>query len=136
MFGENSGGAEYGRTPVTHLPQNWYVGSQVTNDGVNDQTNVALNADFGSFSVNTSISVIESDSTRVVETLEPITLTVGVYNGTFTVSSDSDVVAGPNSADNVFLRNFEVTTDLYTFCLLYTSPSPRDCKTSRMPSSA
>ena len=38
MFGENSGGAEYGRTPVTHLPQNWYVGSQVTNDGVNDQT--------------------------------------------------------------------------------------------------
>ena len=30
MFGENSGGAEYGRTPVTHLPQNWYVGSQVT----------------------------------------------------------------------------------------------------------
>ena len=87
MFGENSGGAEYGRTPVTHLPQNWYVGSQVTNDGVNDQTNVALNADFGSFSVNTSISVIESDSTRVVETLEPIALTVGVYNGTFTVSS-------------------------------------------------
>ena len=123
IFGENSGGAEYGRTPVTHLPQNWYVGSQVTNDGVNDQTNVALNADFGSFSVNTSISVVESDSTRVVETLEPIALTVGVYNGTFTVSSDSDAVAGPNSADNVFLRNFEVTTDLYSLDGIGNHPS-------------
>ena len=123
IFGENSGGAEYGRTPVTHLPQNWYVGSQVTNDGVNDQTNVALNADFGSFSVNTSISVVESDSTRVVETLEPIALTVGVYNGTFTVSSDSDAVAGPNSADNVFQRNFEVTTDLYTLDGIGNHPS-------------
>ena len=27
-------------------------------------------------------------------------------------------------------------TSLYTFCLLYTSPSPRDGATSRMPSSA
>ena len=26
--------------------------------------------------------------------------------------------------------------DLHSFCLLYTSPSPRDPKTSRMPSSA
>ena len=26
--------------------------------------------------------------------------------------------------------------DLYTFCLLYTSPSPRDRQKSRMPSSA
>jgi len=28
------------------------------------------------------------------------------------------------------------TEDLYTYCLLYTSPSPRDLSTSRMPSSA
>ena len=30
----------------------------------------------------------------------------------------------------------EVTTDGYKICLLYTSPSPRDLSTSRMPSSA
>ena len=30
----------------------------------------------------------------------------------------------------------EEKTDEYTACLLYTSPSPRDPKTSRMPSSA
>tara|TARA_B100001939_G_scaffold282210_1_gene251201 strand:- start:297 stop:1244 length:948 start_codon:yes stop_codon:yes gene_type:complete len=67
--------------------------------------------------------MIESDSTRVVETLEPIALSVGVYNGTFTVSSDSDAVAGPNSGDNVFQRNFEVTTDLYSLDGMGNHPS-------------
>ena len=33
-------------------------------------------------------------------------------------------------------EKFEITTDVRYFCLLYTSPSPRDPKTSRMPSSA
>ena len=49
IFGENSGGAQYGRTPVITYHKIGMLGSQVTNDGVNDQTNVALNADFGSF---------------------------------------------------------------------------------------
>ena len=31
---------------------------------------------------------------------------------------------------------FEQADDLLKFCLLYTSPSPRDLSTSRMPSSA
>ena len=30
----------------------------------------------------------------------------------------------------------KVTDDMYANCLLYTSPSPRDLSTSRMPSSA
>ena len=36
------------------------------------------------------------------------------------------------------VMNFEMATELALSenCLLYTSPSPRDCKTSRMPSSA
>ena len=63
---------------------------------------------------STLYGVIEADSTYFVEALEPIVLTAGVYNGTFTASSDSDAVAGPNSADNVYQRNFEVTTDLYS----------------------
>ena len=30
----------------------------------------------------------------------------------------------------------KLSTDVYVFCLLYTSPSPRDGRISRMPSSA
>ena len=33
-------------------------------------------------------------------------------------------------------RDIETLADLYTDCLLYTSPSPRDATLSRMPSSA
>ena len=42
--------------------------------------------------------------------------------------------------DIIFFNNYEVNQDNLTIphydCLLYTSPSPRDPKTSRMPSSA
>ena len=33
-------------------------------------------------------------------------------------------------------KNFEINLEDYLICLLYTSPSPRDLSTSRMPSSA
>ena len=36
----------------------------------------------------------------------------------------------------LFLRQFDVDIDYYIPCLLYTSPSPRDQRGSRMPSSA
>ena len=45
----------------------------------------------------------------------------------------------PNSANSQFFIMFEPGYFLngqYTVCLLYTSPSPRDLSTSRMPSSA
>ena len=41
------------------------------------------------------------------------------------------------TSENSFLNAAAcVETELSPFCLLYTSPSPRDPKTSRMPSSA
>ena len=40
-----------------------------------------------------------------------------------------------NIGGNVMFSTLETTTRVYT-CLLYTSPSPRDLSTSRMPSSA
>ena len=47
---------------------------------------------------------------------------------------------GPTTGDKVRLADtelfIEVENDLTTYCLLYTSPSPRDLSTSRMPSSA
>ena len=42
-----------------------------------------------------------------------------------------------NNTVNWFGNIFETKRDYYNFfCLLYTSPSPRDLSTSRMPSSA
>ena len=47
------------------------------------------------------------------------------------------VEAGPRIGEGVSARNSEVIhAGLYYPCLLYTSPSPRDLSTSRMPSSA
>ena len=114
IYGETHYGAEYGRVPITEIDANWVVGAQVTNDGVNDQTNVTLNADFGSFSTTSSLGIVESDSTSVIESLEPLTLTAGTYQGTFTVSSDSDQVGGANFGDNTYERNFEITSDVYS----------------------
>jgi len=51
---------------------------------------------------------------------------IGSVGGNVSVSAGGDVVAG----DKV------TTTTSTTTCLLYTSPSPRDLSTSRMPSSA
>ena len=114
IYGETHYGAEYGRVPISEIDANWVVGAQVTNDGVNDQTNVTLNADFGSFSTTSSLGIVESDSTSVIESLEPLTLATGTYQGTFTVSSDSDQVGGPNFGDNTYERNFEITNDIYS----------------------
>ena len=54
-------------------------------------------------------------------------------------NSDIDIVTDINLADNAEIQsiasNNETITIYYT-CLLYTSPSPRDLSTSRMPSSA
>ena len=40
------------------------------------------------------------------------------------------------SSDDLKLRNMPALSDIQGICLLYTSPSPRDKRQSRMPSSA
>ena len=47
-------------------------------------------------------------------------------------------ILGKSSSDvNSFLKKYDLDADdLLDVCLLYTSPSPRDLSTSRMPSSA
>ena len=114
IYGETHYSAEYGRVPITEIDQNWVVGAQVTNDGVNDQTNVTLAADFGSFNTSSSLGIVEADSSSTIESLEPLVLTTGTYQGTFTVSSDSDQVGGANFSDNTYERNFEITNDVYS----------------------
>ena len=47
-----------------------------------------------------------------------------------------DLVGSITSLDVVFVEDFDAATQEYKSCLLYTSPSPRDQRGSRMPSSA
>jgi len=114
IWQETHYGAEYGRTPITQVGTNWVIGAQVSNDGVNTQTNVTLNADFGSFVSSDSIPLLEPDSSKAVESLKSLNLAVGQYQGTYTVKSDSDDVTGPNFFDNTNDRNFEITTDIFS----------------------
>ena len=116
IYGQSTYFAEYGRTPLTQMDLDWIVGAEVVNDGVNGQANVTLNADFGSFSVTATLTdTLQADSSEYVETLADLSmLGTGVYQGTYTVFSDSDQVGGANFGDNVLERNFEITTDIYS----------------------
>ena len=117
IFGELSSGAEYGRTPISQVEPNYYVGASVFNLGSTAQSNIVVSGDFNgptNFTTTASIASIPSDSTERIESLEPMNFAVGVYNGTFTVTSDSDQVGGPNFGDNIQLRNFEITNDVYS----------------------
>ena len=90
IFGENSGGAEYGRTPISQVEQNYYIGSSVYNYGSMDQLNVVSNGDFNgptTISSSASSTIIESDSTKSIESLNPVSLSVGNYTGSVTVTS-------------------------------------------------
>ena len=116
IYGETTNFAEYGRTPLRQMDQDWVVGAEVSNDGVNGQSNVTLVADFGTFSATAVMTdTLYSDSSSFVETLADLSmLGTGIYQGTYTVSSDSDQVGGANFGDNVLERNFELTTDIYS----------------------
>ena len=65
-----------------------------------------------------------------------------IVNGVFTLPEASPFARCNINLDqniyvpNVFSPNGDGQNDAFTICLLYTSPSPRDLSTSRMPSSA
>jgi hypothetical protein len=125
IYGASTNFAEYGRTPVSQMDQDWIIGSQVTNDGSSSQGNVTLNADFGSFTATATLtdSLLDPDSTRLIETLETLSLTPQVYQGSYTVFSDSDAVGGANFSDNVLERNFEITNNVYSLDGIGNHPS-------------
>ena len=100
-----------------------------------------------SFSI--SGSNIDTTDGSTANTVSAGTITSGVYSpGTIAATQDTpgaafsfsqsytQADAVPTSAATVgAIPNFGSVTS-YTACLLYTSPSPRDLSTSRMPSSA
>ena len=126
IYETNGDGVEYGRTPLSQLPSNYTIGASVFNFGILDQTNVSLVANFvgpSNFSSNSSISLIENDSTVVLESDEILSLQLGVYNGTFTVTSDNDTINGVNALNNSLDRNFEITSDIYSLDGIGNHPS-------------
>lgn len=112
VINENTNGIQYAMTPIDQVEPNWSIGADVFNFGVNDQTNVDFEADFTSFTISDSKSLIESDSTYSLGTIEPQTLPVGLYEGIFNVISDQET-GGAEFGNNVVLRNFEITDSLY-----------------------
>ena len=113
IFETNSNGAEYGRTPIAHAGTDYDIGGSVVNFGALDQTNVTLDVNFSgpsTISSTSSIALLENDSSHTFNNSENVNLQVGVYNGTYTFSSDADTA----DANNVYERNFEITSDLYS----------------------
>ncbi|MBT5932634.1 MAG: T9SS type A sorting domain-containing protein, partial [Flavobacteriales bacterium] len=114
FVGVNNEGIEYGRTPITQLDDSYEVAAYGVNFGSTTQTNVAVAVDFGSISYNYAVGDVLSTDEIVVSNIETPTLAVGLYEGTYTVSSTEEVVGGDNYGNNSLERNFEVTTDVYS----------------------
>lgn len=114
FVGVNNEGIEYGRTPITQLDDSYEVAAYGVNFGSTTQTNVAVDVDFGSISYNYAVGDVLSTDEIVVSNIETPTLAVGLYEGTYTVSSTEEVVGGDNYGNNSLERNFEVTTDVYS----------------------
>ena len=133
IFGENSNGAEYGRTPIAQVEQNYYVGASVYNYGSTAQSNVVVNGDFNgptSFTTTASIASIPIDSAERVESLEPMNFAIGVYNGVITATSAGDTTGSGNFGDNLYLRNFEITNDVYSLDGIGNNPSSTESLSS------
>ena len=92
------------------------------------------NGDLGDGECETSMIISDSD----------IPGSVGIFRAATTILTDGNTIAVSPSEIVSFLAGNSVTLnpDFYAqsgsvfFCLLYTSPSPRDKRQSRMPSSA
>tara|TARA_R110002072_G_scaffold254402_1_gene413275 strand:- start:9917 stop:11803 length:1887 start_codon:yes stop_codon:yes gene_type:complete len=123
IVGEFNEGIEYGRTPSAQLDANWIIGATVYNNGSLDQPATNLTADFGSFTSNSS-NLVEADSTRQVESTDPLTLGVAVYTGNYTVVAGADTAGGTSFSDNIGSRTFEVTTDVYSIDGVGVYPTP------------
>jgi hypothetical protein len=113
--GATNDGSEYGRTPIDQVDTDYILGAEVYNFGVNDQTNIAIAADYNGSAITSAsaAALIQSDSTELIEATETPSLSVGMYNGTYTAVSDNET-GGSDFGNNVYERNFEITDDIYS----------------------
>ena len=113
IFEENSGGIEYGRTPLSQSAGVYEIGGTVFNFGSVDQTNVKLDVNFSgptTISAADSIAILENDSAHTFSIQSALEFEVGLYEGIYNYSSDADNF-GEN---NTLKRNFEITEDVYS----------------------
>ena len=70
-----------------------------------------------------------------MKALDPVTL--AVLNGRLVqIADEMDATLFRSAFNPIIAEAHDACHGLYHACLLYTSPSPRDLSTSRMPSSA
>ena len=112
--GVNNEGIEYGRTPMNQLDDSYDIGGSSINFGVDMQTGTTVDVDFGSFASNYAVGDVNSGDTAYYNSIETPALSVGLYEGTYTIASTEEPTGSPTSADNQLLRNFEVTTEIYS----------------------
>ena len=115
FVGVNNEGIEYGRTPITQLDDSYEVAAYGVNFGSETQTNVAVSVDFGSIYYDYAVGDVLSTDEIVVSNIETPALALGLYEGTYTVTSaEEDSTNSENYGNNSLVRNFEVTTDIYS----------------------
>ena len=81
----------------------------------------------------------EDRSTPYVKSISPDNTATGFSTtGSITITFSKPIKKGTftTDSDGQCSKNVQVSTDSFNTCLLYTSPSPRDKRQSRMPSSA
>lgn len=113
IAGVNNLGTEYGRTMANHVDPSYYFGNRVYNFGFADQTGVEVTATDGNFSSNFTLGSVLAGDTVDSENTENLTLPIGVYPFTFTVSSTEETLPD-NIGNNSYNRYFEITDMEYS----------------------
>lgn len=117
---EDPANIEYYAIPESQMPNEMLFGAEIYNYGYNDETNVLLSGaiDGTALSTSTTYELVESDSTRLIETdfFDISSLTEGTYSFTNTVESGGDDVL---IEDNTLSREFMITENEYKLDGLY-----------------
>lgn len=124
-------GDEYGRIPSAQMGTFLNVGGEFTNPGVQDQTNVSVNADVAGYNANTSAALLLTDETLLMD--EDITLAGALAQQLYTCSLSVTSDQGAQDAypdNNLYLRNFEITDNVYSLDGIDNHPAGYELLTS------
>lgn len=124
-------GDEYGRIPAAQMGTLLNVGGEFTNPGVQDQTNVSVNADVAGYNANTSAALMVTDETLLMN--EDITLGGALAQQLYTCSLSVTSDQGAQDAypdNNLYLRNFEITDNVYSLDGIDNHPAGYELLTS------
>ena len=131
VAGTNNLGIEYGKTPVAHLDASYDIGGSAFNFGSATNTNTVASVNFGAgLNYNYSIGTILTNDTIAYGATETPNLSVGVYNGTYTVSSTEEATGSALFANNTKNRNFEVTNSVYALDGIGVNPASSQTTTT------